>query len=106
MVRGWLAQHPRRDDAQLAVSEVVTNALLHTSATEVEILVTKGAEGSVRVSIRYVGDPFSAVPQRDPQAVTGRGLLVVQAVTDRWGVVAGSDPGDAARVDVWFEVGA
>lgn len=98
IVRDWMGAHPRVGDVQLAVSEVITNALRHTVADEVEVLMTHTVDGRHRISVRYAGDPFSAVPRRDPTAASGRGLLIVQSVTDRWGMMADG------RVDVWFEV--
>ena len=98
LVRDWMGAHPRVGDMQLAVSEVITNALRHTVAAEVELVMTPTSDGGRRISVRYPGDPFSAVPRHDPMAAHGRGLLIVQSVTERWGMMADG------RVDVWFEV--
>jgi anti-sigma regulatory factor (Ser/Thr protein kinase) len=93
-----MGDHPRLADVLLAVSEVITNALRHTTAEEVEMVIGPSAHGGHRISLRYAGDPFAVVPRRDPTGPSGRGLLIVQSVTDRWGMMADG------RVDVWFEV--
>ena len=85
----------RVDDAELAVSEIVTNAVLHgREPITLRILVT---EAGVRVEVAD-GSPVSpAFSMIDPTAVTGRGLVLVSAVADGWGV----DPDGNGKV-VWF----
>lgn len=84
-------------DTELLTSELVTNAILHArSSARVEI---EYDGGPVRVS---VCDSSSSPPRlRDygTQAVTGRGLLLVDRIAHRWGV----EQGDGGKC-VWFEV--
>jgi len=84
-------------DAELLVSELVTNAVLHArSATRVTI---DHAGTTVRIS---VCDDSPARPRlRDygPEAVTGRGLVIVDRIARRWGV----DPNADGKC-VWFEI--
>jgi anti-sigma regulatory factor (Ser/Thr protein kinase) len=84
-------------DAELLVSELVTNAVLHARS---ETRVTVEREGTtVRVS---VCDDSSARPRLrnyGPDAVTGRGLVIVDRIAQRWGI----DPSDAGKC-VWFEI--
>ena len=78
-------------------SEVVTNAILH-AGTPFSVVVT-GDEGRIRVSVR---DGSAALPvKRDYDAgqPTGRGLHIVEALADRWGVET-----DEAGKTVWFEM--
>ena len=88
-------------DTELLTSELVTYAILHArSSARVEISYDDDG-GPVRVS---VCDSSPAPPRlRDygPQAVTGRGLLLVDRIAQRWGV----DHGDGGKC-VWFEVAA
>jgi anti-sigma regulatory factor (Ser/Thr protein kinase) len=95
-LRGWGCEDVV-PDAQLLVSELVTNAVLHArSATRVTV-ERNGA--TVRVS---VDDDSSAQPrlrELGPEAVTGRGLLLVDRIAQRWGV----DPRAGGKC-VWFEV--
>lgn len=88
------------DDACLAVSEVVTNALVHGGA----ILEVTGqlADQSVRVEVR---DPSAVAPQRrstSPNEPGGRGLRVLDAITHQWGVTfPAHHPGHKV---VWFTI--
>lgn len=86
------------DAAQLAVSEIVTNALVH-AGTEMRLRILVAAQ-SVRVEL---SDGSSRLPsQRDFGATspTGRGLLLVEELASRWG----AHPTEGGKV-VWFEVG-
>jgi GAF domain-containing protein/anti-sigma regulatory factor (Ser/Thr protein kinase) len=70
-------------DVELAVTELVTNALLH-AGPPVSVVVC--ANGSLRVAVH---DPSPTPPIRAPastEAMTGRGLALVSALSDRWGV--------------------
>lgn len=90
------------DSARLLVSEVVSNAVRH-AGTECAVRIVAGSE-AVRIEVRD-GDPGAPVEQDPaPDAVGGRGLQIVDAVADRWGVEPRPD-GRAGKV-VWFEVGA
>jgi len=85
-------------DAELLVSELVTNAVLHArSATEVTI-ERDGA--TVRISVHDASTARPRLRNYGPEAVTGRGLLLVDRIASRWGV----DP-EAAGKWVWFEIG-
>jgi anti-sigma regulatory factor (Ser/Thr protein kinase) len=90
------------DDALLATSEVVTNAVLHGDGS---VTVRVWVDGTVvRVE---VADGGSAVPRPSAdlggdQAEDGRGLFIVDAVTTRWGVTP-EHPGPGKTV--WFELG-
>jgi anti-sigma regulatory factor (Ser/Thr protein kinase) len=84
-------------DATLLVSELVTNALLHArSAPSVE-LTQMGA--CIRC---VVVDDSPMAPRRRyyaSDAVTGRGIALVDALAARWG---SERDGDGKRV--WFEL--
>lgn len=82
-------------DAELAISEIVTNAVLHGREPITLRFLATGT--GVRVEV-HDGSPVSpAFSMLDPTAVTGRGLLLVSAVSDGWGV----DPDDHGKT-VWF----
>lgn len=88
----------RADDVALATTELVTNAVLH--GREPIVVTVQLLDEGLRVEVRD-GSPVSpAFSMLDPTAVTGRGLLLVSAVADRWGV----DPEPHGKV-VWFVVG-
>lgn len=85
----------RQYDAELAISEVVTNAVLH-GREPITLRVVLIGDG-LRVQV-HDGSPVSpAFSMLDPTAVTGRGLLLVSAVADCWGI----DPDETGKT-VWF----
>ena len=68
----------------LVASELVTNAVLHAHAGPV---VTVHSEpGLVRLEVEDSSDMFPLVRGYSPDAVTGRGLDVVEATATNWGV--------------------
>ena len=86
------------DDAvPLVVSELVTNAVLHAgSAAQVEVRI--GNE-IVRIEVHDSATELPTLRQPDPYHVTGRGLMLVDALSDRWGAV----PTPVGKI-VWFEI--
>lgn len=95
---GTAAVH-RSDDVALAATELVTNAVLH--GREPIGVTVRAVDDGVRIEVRDGSALSPAFSMLDPTAVTGRGLLLVSAVADRWGV----DPDGEGKV-VWFVVGA
>jgi anti-sigma regulatory factor (Ser/Thr protein kinase) len=88
---------PESETVPLAVSELVTNTVLHTGTPSKVVVVVD--QRRVRVEV-HDGDPtLPTVRAPSPETVTGRGLVLVDALTDRWGCA----PGGAGKV-VWFEV--
>ncbi|MFJ6694795.1 ATP-binding protein [Streptomyces sp. NPDC091272] len=88
------------DVAELLASELVTNALIHTES-DAELHVTL-AGSTLRVEVH---DHLSRLPEPvaagGDEDTNGRGLLLVQALADAWGVrVQGHGPGKV----VWFEL--
>ncbi len=84
--RAWGAGE-RADEVELIADELVTNALLHTEgAAIVTLRVLTGAARRVRLEVE---DSSSALPRRreaGESGVSGRGLLLVDRLTDVWGV--------------------
>ncbi|MGW2590788.1 SpoIIE family protein phosphatase [Streptomyces sp. NPDC001515] len=85
-VRAWGAKG-RADEVELAADELTTNALMHTDGGAiVTIRVLAGAERRLRVDVE---DRSSALPRRrdaGESGVSGRGLMLVDRLTDAWGV--------------------
>jgi serine/threonine-protein kinase RsbW len=79
------------DTAALLVSELVTNAVRHTASPTVICSVRRDGV-RVRVEVEDHGDVGEGPVLRDSgtQEVTGRGLLLVDAVCDEWSVAPGS----------------
>lgn len=88
----------RAEVAELLTSELVTNALVHTDRDAV--VTATVAASRVRVEVRdFVGrHPRLRAPVADDDT-HGRGLLLVQALADAWGVRA-----HGIGKAVWFEL--
>ncbi|MET0526628.1 MAG: ATP-binding protein [Nocardioides sp.] len=102
LVREVLGDHPQGDwleRAQLCVSELVTNAVVHAGTpVDVHVLVHGGG---VRVEV-LDHSPHLPIPRRYASlAGTGRGLMMVDQSCERWGVLTNDD-----GKTVWFELGA
>ncbi len=99
-----LVRHRCRADtaevAELLITELVTNALVHTDQGA-EAVVTLGAD-RLRVEVRdyAAGRIRPYVPTAD-DGTHGRGLMLVQALSDAWGVDAVAPGGGKV---VWFEL--
>lgn len=84
VIRRW-GLAPLADTVELLVSELVGNAVRHTGARTLGLRVLR-RRGCVRVEVR---DPSRALPCRLPVRPTdigGRGLFLVDELSDRWGV--------------------
>ena len=82
-----------------ATSEVVTNALVY-GASDVAVTVHLD-DDTVRVEAADDSPRLPVARHVAPDTTSGRGLEIVEAVTERWGVDEIPDDG---RV-VWFTVG-
>jgi len=101
-VRGLLQEtgHPEWVEAcDLAVSEVVTNALLHAH-TRIEVTARLNGDG-LRVEVRDHNPALPSPRSYDHQATTGRGMELVAAVTSSFGV---QSLGAEGKI-VWFCIG-
>jgi anti-sigma regulatory factor (Ser/Thr protein kinase) len=93
-----LAQADRSGDALLCVSELATNALVHgvPPGRGFRLQLSYGG-GVLRVEVH---DSGAGTPRiADDADEGGRGLLLVSALSDKWGVGA-RDPGKV----VWCEL--
>jgi GAF domain-containing protein/anti-sigma regulatory factor (Ser/Thr protein kinase) len=72
------------DGAVLAVSELVTNAVLHGGAP-VELELT-AVDGGLRLGVRDGSRVIPVRPLATTDNMTGRGIALVEAVASRWGV--------------------
>ena len=86
------------DTAELCVSELVTNAILHAS-TDVELSVTLARE-RVRLAVRDQSSELPTLERHTSTASTGRGLAMVIAVADAWGI----ERHDFRGKTVWCEL--
>ncbi|MCW2667772.1 MAG: hypothetical protein JWN57_2734 [Frankiales bacterium] len=86
------------EDAGLIVTELVTNAALHGTAP-VLVRVSR-LEGRVRVEVEDGGQSLPVIPVQSNDAMTGRGLRLVAALAQTWGV----QRADSGRKTVWAEL--
>ena len=93
---------PARDVSRLLVSEAATNAVLHSASGDggsfaVEYLIS---DHRLRVEVHDGGGATG--PRRRVhhlESMTGRGLDLFDALSDRWGVA-----GDQDGWTLWFEL--
>jgi hypothetical protein len=103
-VKEWSLSERVGHDGALAVSELVTNSVLH-AGTPVHVRINRAGRG-LRIE---VGDGNPYIPPVDAarpedllsnRSMTGRGLALVAATSDGWG----SESCDAGKI-TWAEVG-
>jgi anti-sigma regulatory factor (Ser/Thr protein kinase) len=88
---------PEHVQVALIVTELVTNAVTHAAAAPT---FTAGFDGTtVRVEVFDDGPGRPRLCRVDATATSGRGIALVDAVADRWGV----DEVDGGKT-VWAEV--
>ena len=86
---------------RMAVSELVTNVVRHAGLSPSDKLVLKlrTSKQRIRVELDYPGRPIGVEPKEpDPTEESGRGLLLVDEVVNRWGT------GGPQGIKMWFEI--
>ncbi len=81
----------------VVVSELVTNSVLHAGTPSTVVVSVDTV--SVRIEVHDADPTLPTMRTPTPETVTGRGLVLVDALTDRWGCA----PDGAGKV-VWFEL--
>ena len=103
-ITAWGMDDSVRHDAALAVSELVTNSVLH-AGTAVGIRICRLGSG-IRIEVSDLDPRIPVVDAARPEdllsnrSMTGRGLALVAATCDRWG----SERWGTGKV-TWVEVG-
>ena len=86
------------DDVKLLVVELVTNSLKFAGNGAIGLKLV-AEEDSIRVEVHDDGPGFSPTAQEPaPDDLSGRGLFLVEALADRWGVTLDG------TTCVWFEI--
>jgi anti-sigma regulatory factor (Ser/Thr protein kinase) len=118
-ITGWMREWGLTnlvDDVELVASELLTNAILHAGG-DVDVLIQRRHQG-VRIVVGDGRPDLVPAPQEVPidrlgddeldmlawsvfeGTTTGRGLLLVDAFADAWGVTV-----SGASKEVWAEIG-
>ena len=88
----------RLRDVRLLVSELVTNAVRHGEGEAVRLVVALNGD-VLRIEVHDPGSGFAVqAPPSDPLRASGWGLVLVEELSDRWGV------DHSPRTRVWFEM--
>ena len=99
ILTGWGVPSWAVDDAVLIVSELVTNAVLHAREEAALALEIEVADVWMRISLADGSAVRPLARQASHEDETGRGMAIVEALSDRWGV---DDHHGGKRI--WFEV--
>jgi anti-sigma regulatory factor (Ser/Thr protein kinase) len=89
---------PMLHDALLVASELVTNAVVH-GGTPARLDVNAD-DHAVTISVTDQAGTMPEVRDPGPQATSGRGLRIVEALSVSWGVAPHPDDGKA----VWAQL--
>lgn len=85
------------DVVTLLVSEIATNAVRHARSSFALTTLVNGS--TIRIEVADGADAVPTVREPDELAVGGRGMMLVELLSERWGV--------EDRVEgkvVWFEI--
>lgn len=97
LLAAWQVGDGVLDSAELCLSELVTNAVVHAGTAS--LLTVELREDQLRIAVRDhgAGDAPSLVDDEDPLKVFGRGLQLVDALADEWGTEQ-----DESGTTSWF----
>jgi anti-sigma regulatory factor (Ser/Thr protein kinase) len=76
------------DDAALVLDEFVANAADHARGESIRVTITLRADAVVRVAVVDMGHKRPRLAEAGPGDESGRGLRLVAALSQRWGVDA------------------
>ncbi|MGH3309239.1 MAG: ATP-binding protein [Streptomyces sp.] len=100
-LRDWGLPEDVGHAAQLVISEFFTNVVVHTDTDRVRCrLQTDGQRLRIEVFDEGGGLCDPTPREAEPEDVNGRGLKLVNAVAETWGVQSGVRPGRL----VWAEL--
>ena len=97
LLGAWQAPHDR-DDAALLITELVANVVDHVGGDVAFTLELTLSDSWLRVAVRDGSSVEPVVREMSIERLRGRGMQLVAALADRWGV----EPLDGGK-RVWFE---
>jgi anti-sigma regulatory factor (Ser/Thr protein kinase) len=87
------------DAVELAVTELIANVVRHVPDRRCRVLLLKQVTG-VRVEVTDGCGQLLPIPSElQPESESGRGLFLLDALVDKWGV----SPASGGGKTVWFE---
>ena len=98
LLAGWAAEH-YRDDANLLLSELVTNVMRHVPSRDNMVLEIHLSAPGLRVAVVDTSTTTPSLERSSGRSAGGHGLKLVAAIADRWGSEA-----HASGKRVWFEL--
>ncbi|MFI8257753.1 ATP-binding protein [Streptomyces filamentosus] len=96
----WGCAAGTRDTAALVISELATNAVLHTASSRIVCELRENAT-TLRISVRDEGGPAGPRIRDCGAEERGRGLLIVDALCAAWGA---ERTGHGTAQIVWAEL--
>ncbi|MDQ1029721.1 anti-sigma regulatory factor (Ser/Thr protein kinase) [Streptomyces umbrinus] len=103
-LQAWQVSLAVTERAEQVVAELAANAALHgrVQGRDFQVALTLDeATGTVRCSVTDArGEQLPVIPAADAANESGRGLLLVSALADRWG----TDPYPPSGKTVWAEM--
>ncbi|MFG3031775.1 ATP-binding protein [Streptomyces sp. NPDC048253] len=98
-LENWELQH-LTDAVELALTELIANVVRHVPDSRCTLLLLKQQKGvRAEVTDAYGGLLPAPAARPHPEPEAGRGLLLLDALVDRWGV----SPTATGGKTVWFE---
>jgi hypothetical protein len=95
-----IGDDPALDTVVLLVSELTTNSVLHSGSSFFGLLVTRVADGELRVAVTDEGRRgLPHLHQQAPANECGRGVHLMDTLAQRWGITRQAGVG----VAVWFD---
>lgn len=88
-----------RDDANLLLSELVTNVVRHVSSREKMVLEVRLSAPGLRVAVVDASTDLPTAAATPSRVAGGHGLLLVATLAHRWG-----SENHASGKRVWFEL--
>ena len=95
------APAPLVEAVRVVIAELAGNAVRHAKTTYT-VTVREDRQGSVTVAVHDDSPDQPELQPYDPTAVRGRGLQIVDGLTEQWGTLA--DPEDGKTV--WARLAA